>query len=87
MSSSFRRSGTYQSGVEDGSTKRVDMNVVQRIFQEFGPNYIKEDLYLCLRAFDFFFTGEGENNDYFVYEKLAVFFILYSSAKPEVKQS
>jgi hypothetical protein len=63
------------------------MNVVQRIFQEFGPNYIKEDLYLCLRAFDFFFTGEGENNDYFVYEKLAVFFILYSSAKPEVKQS
>ena len=50
---------------------------------DLGPNNIKTDLFVCLKAFEFFFTSK--NMDYFNLEKLIVFFILYSNAQLESK--
>lgn len=51
--------------------------------QEAGPEQIKPILMTYIKSFDFFFTSKEQ--EYLDYEKLVVFFILYSSASPEQK--
>jgi hypothetical protein len=49
--------------------------------EEQGPSNIKPELAAVFRSFDFFFTSKEQ--EYFDYEKLVVFFILYSDASKE----
>lgn len=80
----YRNGGTYMTDAGDfNQGKRIAKINVQRIFEELGPGQIKQDLLVCLKSFDFFFTSKEQ--DYFEWEKLVVFFILYSNASKEQK--
>jgi hypothetical protein len=45
-------------GADVNQGKRIEKNKVIRVFQEFGPDNIKQNLVVCLRSFDFFFTSK-----------------------------
>jgi hypothetical protein len=67
----------------DSQSKKIPVHRVSHIFDELGEDKIKRSLLVCIKQFDFFFTTQDQ--EYFDWEKLVVFFILYSNASKEHK--